>query len=53
MMEHKKYGKVIYLNKEYEIIHIYESGYCELKESFGWNYLLVPLADLQINLKIS
>lgn len=53
MMKDKKNRKVIYLNKEYEIIHIYESGYCELKESLGWNYLLVPLADLQLNLKIT
>jgi hypothetical protein len=39
--------KLIYQTKEYEIFHIYESGYCELKRDSGFDFLLVSIEDLK------
>jgi hypothetical protein len=44
--EIEKYRIVIYKEKDYVIMHTYESGYCELKDCNGWNFLLVPTAEL-------
>jgi hypothetical protein len=50
--ENEKYQKVVYKDKEYVIImYTYDSGYCELKESNGWNFILVPEAELSNNTK--
>jgi hypothetical protein len=45
----KKGRKLIYQTKEYEIFHIYDSGYCELKRVTGFDILLVSKEDLKIN----
>lgn len=45
----EKGRKLIYLAKEYEIFHIYESGYCELKGNSRFDFLLVSMEDLKIN----
>jgi hypothetical protein len=49
--ENEKYPKVIYKDKEYLIIYTYDSGYCELKESKGWSYLLVAATELSVTSK--
>lgn len=46
--EQEWYRKVVYQDKEYIIFHTYDSGYCELKENKGFNFLLVPVADLKL-----
>jgi hypothetical protein len=49
--ENEKYRMVVYRDKEYIIMYTYDSGYCELKESNGWNFLLVPEAELSVTSK--
>lgn len=43
-----QYERAIYQSKEYEILYIYESGNCELKEVSKRTIILVPISDLQL-----
>jgi hypothetical protein len=42
------YKRAIYQSKEYEIIYIYESGYCEIKDESKRNIMLVPMTELRL-----
>jgi hypothetical protein len=43
-----EYKRVFYQSKEYEIIYIYESGFCEIKDVSGRNIILIHITEIQL-----